>query len=105
MWEDVIPVDWSNSDKFALLGEFQRGDRGGYKYYYNVKHRAYEALNSDADFHAEHIFKLLVQAVAEIDLESEEPVLFDAKDIQEPNILTRKVGILLGNSLHEYYSE
>ena len=105
LWEDVIPVDWSNNDKFALLGEFQRGDRGGYKYYYNVKHLAYEALSTDAEAHAEHIFRLLVQAVAEIDLESDTPVLFDKKDIKEPNLIARKVGILLGDSLHQYYNE
>lgn len=105
LWEDVIPVDWSNNEKVALLGEFQRGDRGGYKYYYNVKHLAYEALNTDAEAHAEHIFRLLVQAVAEIDLESDTPVLFDSKEIKEPNLVARKVGVLLGDSLHQYYSE
>lgn len=104
-WEDVIPVDWSNNEKYALLGEYQRGDRGGYKYYYNVKHLAYEALNGDNDAHAEHIFRLLVQAVAEIDLESESPVLFDEKDIKEPNLIARKVGVLLGDALYQYYNE
>jgi len=105
IWEDVIPVKWSENDKYSLLGEYQRGDRGGYKYYYNIKHLAYEALNEDNDAHAEHIFRLLVQAVAEIDLESDAPVLFDEKEVKESNLVARKVGILLGNSLYDYYNE
>ena len=91
-----------NSTTRTLIWETQGG---GYKYYYNIKHLAYEALNEDNDAHAEHIFRLLVQAVAEIDLESDAPVLFDEKDVKEPNLVARKVGILLGDSLYEYYKE
>jgi hypothetical protein len=62
-------------------------------------------LNEDSDAHAEHIFRLLVQAVAEIDLESDAPALFDEKEVKEPNLVARKVGILMGNSLYEYYND
>ena len=104
-WEDVIAVDWSDNDKYSLLGEYQRGDRGGYKYYYNVKHPAYEALRGDNDYEAEHIFRLLLQAVVEIDLESDTPVLFEGKDVTEPNLVARKAGVILGNSLYQYHNE
>ena len=104
IWEDVIPVKWADTDKYSLLGEYQRGDRGGYKYYYNTTHPAFEAMNEDNDAHSEHIFRLLVQAVAEIDLESDAPVLFEELEVKEPNLVAREVGILLGKSLYEYYN-
>jgi hypothetical protein len=105
LWEDVIAVNWKEEARVARLGEYNPGERGGYKYYYNAGHRAYEALNGDTEGYAEYIFRLLVQAVAEIDLESEEPALFEPDEINDPNRVARKLSIIMGDALHEYYLE
>jgi len=55
------------------------------------------------DAQAEYIFRLLMQAVAEIDLETEDPKLFDGDTASTPSSVISELGRLLGSALHDYY--
>ncbi len=102
LWEDVVAVSWNRDPR---LGEYNHGASGGYIYYYNVKHGAYEALNGDEETKSEYIYRLLVHAVAEIDLDFEEPELFEKNELHEPGMVARRIGLILGEALHTFYNE
>ena len=66
-------------------------------------HRSYEVLDDSESDVADHIFKLLIQAIIEIDLECEKPALFEEDDMRSPEGIARKLGQVQGEALHRYY--
>lgn len=87
----------------TVLGTYRPGERRGYIYLYNVEHRACEALGDDSDAISEYLFRLMSQAIVEIDLQSETPVLFDNTVLADPFRLAQGMGYLVGEWLNNYY--
>jgi hypothetical protein len=102
LFEEIRGVDFS--EKYpTLLGNHVRGERGGYIYQYNLEHHAFKAVGDDRDASGEYLFRLLSQAVVEIDLQSDSPNLFDPEILKSPAQLAEKIRLLLGDWLYEYY--
>ena len=80
------------------------GEQRGYVYKYNAKHPAFEAIGDQPEYSSEYLFRLLSQAIIEIDLESDTPYLFEPDARNNPAELGRKMRLLLGDWLHDYYN-
>lgn len=105
LFEEVKPVEWETEAREKMLGRYYPGERRGYIYEYNIVHRRYEALGEEEADIAFHIFELLLQAVMKIDLESDEPSLFDSPDLESPDLIAARMSDIYGEALHNYYDD
>ncbi|MBN1639107.1 MAG: hypothetical protein JW866_09075 [Ignavibacteriales bacterium] len=103
LFEKIQPSDLSEFNP-TLLGYHSHGERGGYIYTYNIEHPAFKVVGDDRESSTEYLFRLLSQAVIEIDLGNDDPVLFNNEETSNPALLAQKIRENMGEWLHSYYS-
>jgi len=101
-FEDCRPVEAPTS--LPKMGWSIMGEHGGYIYEYNTAHPAYKAKENDARKLSEYLCWLMAHELCIIDLQLDEPKLFEEGDKIDSNSALRKVSEQVGRIMADYHS-
>jgi hypothetical protein len=102
LFERLLPVDFP--DKFVhWRGDLKRGEARGWVYQYNLRHNEKIAVGDQAEPLSDYLFKLLAEAMVEIDLGQPKPKLFKEEDLESPKRVAEVSAQQIGRILHDYY--
>jgi hypothetical protein len=87
-------------------GTAERGSGGGWIYQYNLRHSEYNIAADEMEELTEYLFKLMVEAIFEIDLQrlpAEQPKLFAPDDLESPRRIAQAIAHKTGEIMYEYF--
>lgn len=102
LFERLLPMDFP--DKFIeWRGDLKRGEARGWIYQYNLRHNEKISVGDDPGALTDYLFKLLAEAMVEIDLGQPQPKLFEAADLESPKRIAAVAAKQVGRILHGYF--
>ena len=84
-------------------GDLKPGEAGGWIYQYNLGHNEKISVGDDPGPLTDYLFRLLAEAMVEIDLGQPEPKLFEARDLESPKRTAAVAAKRIGRILHGYF--
>lgn len=102
LFERLVPVDFPD-DFVHWRGDLKRGQARGWLYQYNLRHNEKIAVGEEPGPLTDYLFKLLAEAMVEIDLGQGKPKLLKEEDLESPKRIAEVSAQQIGRILHEYY--
>lgn len=89
---------------YRAMGEADRGEGGGFIFYYNMNHPAYKAVYDMEYSLAEYLFRLMAQEICRIDSQQGKSILFEEADKETPDSVLRKTREIFGDFMYRYHA-
>lgn len=102
LFEKCMPMDFPKECE-AWRGDIKHGEGGGWIYRYNLCHHEKVAVGDEVEDLTEYLFRLLVEALFEIDLRQEKPKLFTSEDLESHVRIAQVIGKKTGEIMHGYF--
>jgi hypothetical protein len=104
LFERCQAIEVDDLELYPMMGQSTPGESKGYIYEYNLAHPAYKAVGDETGSLAEYLFRLMSYELCKIDLEQDEPRLFNKADKENTVGAFSKMNDLVGRLMSKYYS-
>lgn len=101
LFEDVVPLDYP-PELVRIDAEAQPGSNG-WIFQYNLLHPAFTRVADDEEELTEYLFELMVREMVYVDLRSDDPVLFEPRDLEDRSDQQKKAARVIGSVLYDFY--
>jgi hypothetical protein len=105
LFEKCQAVEIEDLELYPMMGQAITGERKGYIFEYNLAHPAYKAVGDEKNPLAEYLFRLMSYELCRIDLEQDEPRLFEKAHKENAAEALSKMNQIVGQLASRYYLE
>jgi len=101
IFEKCEPVVYPDRFK-KIMAEHINGTRRGYILQYNSVHPEHKDVIDDKDRLAAYLVRLMITALCSIDVEQEQPKLFQPETLESPDGILKRTNVLVGECMYDY---
>lgn len=104
IFEKCKPVKFPDEQKY-IMGYAEPGEEGAYVLVYNTEHLEYKENETWEERLAFYLFRLMAYEVCRIDMTSDEPVMFEKEDKEDPEKILNLILDKIGEFIFRYFEK